>query len=204
MLRRLAGHPALDFVNTIDPREGEHRVEYLHSFGDLTDWAHRAAVLNRSEARQAAQEAARDPAAAARAFARAIALREASYAVFGAVVARRRVPKEAIDELEAAYRQAMAHARLTPEGSGFRWELSKSLDFVRWQIAREAVALLESDQLGRVKRCPGNGDCGWLFLDSTKNTSRRWCSMDGCGNRAKLRRFLSRRRPRSAALRRHP
>jgi predicted RNA-binding Zn ribbon-like protein len=194
MLRRLAGHPALDFVNTIDPREGGHRVEYLRAFGDLIDWAYQTGVLKRSEARRAAQEAADDAAAAARAFARAIALREASYAVFGAVAGRRPAPTDAMDELEAAYRHALTHARLTSKGSRFRWEVGGGLDIVRWRIAREAVALLESARIGRVKRCPGGGDCGWLFLDSSKNASRRWCSMEGCGNRAKLRRFHRRKR----------
>jgi predicted RNA-binding Zn ribbon-like protein len=204
MLRRLAGHTALDFVNTIDPREGEGRVEYLRSYEDLIDWAHGAGVLKRSAARQAAQEAAGDGRAAARALHRAIALREAIYVIFAAVSARRPAPAEAIDELEAAYRQAMAHARLARKASAFHWQLRGGLDIVRWQIARDAIALLESDRVGRIKRCPGGGDCGWLFLDSSKNASRRWCSMEGCGNRSKLRRFHRRqtRSPRRALTRR--
>jgi predicted RNA-binding Zn ribbon-like protein len=194
MLRRLAGHPALDFVNTIDPREGEERVEYLRSFEHLIDWAHRAGVLKKADARLAAREAAGHPAAAARALARAIALREATYAIFAALAGRRAAPAGAIGELEKACREAMAHAHLVRKESGYGWRLGTALDIVRWEIAREAVALLQSDRLGRVKRCPGGGDCGWLFLDSSKNATRRWCSMEGCGNRAKLRRFLERRR----------
>jgi predicted RNA-binding Zn ribbon-like protein len=201
MLRRLGGHAALDFANTVDPREGEARVEYLRSFDDLIDWAHAAGVLKGSAARLAAQEAAGDGRAAARALDRAIVLREAIYAVFAAVVTRRHVPAGAIDELEAAYRQAMAHARLAKKASAFHWQLHGGLDIVRWQMARDAVALLESDRLGRVKRCPGgSGDCGWLFLDRSKNASRRWCSMEGCGNCAKLRRF----RRRQTRAPRHP
>jgi predicted RNA-binding Zn ribbon-like protein len=197
MLRRLAGHPALDFVNTVDPREGEGRVEYLRSFEDLTGWAYGAGVLTQREARQAAAGNGR---AAAGAFDRAIALREALYGIFAAVAARRPAPSGAVDELEAAYRQAMAHARLARSASGFRWQLRGGLDLVRWHIARDAVALLESDRLGRIKRCPGgSGDCGWLFLDRSKNASRRWCSMEGCGNCAKLRRF----RQRHTRARRH-
>jgi predicted RNA-binding Zn ribbon-like protein len=194
MLRRLGGHQVLDFVNTIDPREGDGRVEHLRSFADLIDWAQRAGVLSASAARRARRTGADEPAAAARALARARALREATYAVFAAVVAGRPAPADSIGALEAAYRQAMAHARLARTPSGFSWQLGGSLDEVRWQIAREAVALLQSDRLDRVKRCPGRGDCGWLFLDGSKNASRRWCSMEGCGNRAKLRRFHRRQR----------
>jgi predicted RNA-binding Zn ribbon-like protein len=61
------------------------------------------------------------------------------------------------------------------------------------------VALLESDRLGRVKRCPGSSDCGWLFLDSSKNASRRWCSMAHCGTEAKVRATRARRRAARAA-----
>ena len=192
MLRRLGGHPALDFINTIDPREGERRVEHLRSFGDLIDWAQAAGVLKRAEAREAAQEAAGDERAAARALERAIALREAIHAIFVAFVTRRSPAAGAMDELEAAFQQAMAHARLARKASAFHWQLDGGLDSVRWHLARDAVALLESDRLGRVKRCPGSGDCGWLFLDASKNGSRRWCSMAGCGNCAKLRRFRRR------------
>src|SRR5207247_1519279 len=146
------------------------------------DWAHTGGVLKESAARQVAQEAVGDGRAAARALDRAIALREAIYAIFVAVATRRPAPAGAIDELEAAYRQAMAHARLARKGSAFHWQVHDGLDIVRWHMARDAVALLESDRLGRVKRCPGSSDCGWLFLDRSKNASRRWCSMEGCGN----------------------
>jgi len=189
MLRRLAGHPALDFANTVDPRDGEGRVEYLRSFEGLIDWADQAGVLTKNAARQAVRMAAGEGRAAAHALDRAVALREAIYVIFSAVAAHRPAPADAIGELEAAYRQAMAHASLARKAGAFHWHLSGGLDIVRWQIAREAVALLESDRLDRIKRCPGGGDCGWLFLDSSKNATRRWCSMEGCGNRAKLRRF---------------
>jgi predicted RNA-binding Zn ribbon-like protein len=198
-LRLLAGHQALDFVNTIDPREGTHRLEHLEAYKDLVHWAERAGVLTAAQAHQAARAAARDLRAASRAFHRAVELREAVYAIFGAVAARRPVPSGGMKRLHAAYRDAITHASLIQAGRRFHWHLSGSLDIVRWQIARAAVALLESKILGRVKRCPGSGDCGWLFLDNSKNASRRWCSMEGCGNRAKLRRFLHRRQRRGPA-----
>jgi predicted RNA-binding Zn ribbon-like protein len=193
-LRLLAGHPVLDFVNTIDPREGAHRVEHLEVYEDLVRWARRARVLTVTEAQRAARAAVRDRATASDAFHRAVELREAIYAIFRAVATRRPVPAGEMRQLHAAYRDAIAHANLAPAGRRFQWQSISGLDVVCWHIARSAVALLESDTLDRVKRCPGNGDCGWLFLDSSKNASRCWCSMEGCGNRAKLRRFLTRRK----------
>jgi predicted RNA-binding Zn ribbon-like protein len=194
MLKRLGGHPSLDFINTVDPREGNERTDYLRTFTDAIDWARAAGVLKGGEARQTAAAAADDERAAARAFNRTVALREAMYAIFAAIGARRPIPSQAMDELESAYRDAMAHARFVRRGSAFYWQLSGGLDIIRWRIARGAVALLESDRLGRVKRCPGGGaGCGWLFLDRSKNASRRWCSMEGCGNYAKMRRFRRKR-----------
>jgi predicted RNA-binding Zn ribbon-like protein len=64
-------------------------------------------------------------------------------------------------------------------------------------VARAVADLLTSPRLSRVGRCEGVGNCGWLFLDTTKNRSRRWCSMEGCGSRAKMRRYYARRGARS-------
>jgi len=198
MLRRLGGHPALDFVNTIDPREGDGQVDNLATYADLVEWARQGGIVSNGEGRSIASSARQQPATAARAFARAIRLREAAYAVFAAVAARRPVSSDELHTLESAYHDAAPHAALVRRAARFQWQLPRDLDLVRWRMARAAVALLESDNLGRVKQCPGSGDCGWLFLDHSKNASRRWCSMEGCGNRAKLRRFLTKqRRPRS-------
>ena len=58
---------------------------------------------------------------------------------------------------------------------------------------RSAAELLTSPDLPLVRECAGY-DCGWLFMDTTKNRSRRWCDMATCGNRAKGRRHYERRR----------
>ena len=194
VLRRLGGHPALDFVNTVDPREGDEQIEYPNSFEDLVQWAVRGRLIDAPTARVARTQAARSGSAGAGALTRAMNLREALYAIFGAIAAGRRLPRGAVAELESAWREAMAHAHLTAARPGFRWKLTAALDVVRWQIARDAVALLESDRLDRIKRCPGSQACGWLFLDASRNASRRWCSMDGCGNCAKVRRYVARHR----------
>jgi predicted RNA-binding Zn ribbon-like protein len=65
------------------------------------------------------------------------------------------------------------------------------LDRVLWEAAASAADLLTSPDLARVKTCPGAG-CAWLFLDRSRNGTRRWCDMSVCGNRAKARRHYSR------------
>jgi predicted RNA-binding Zn ribbon-like protein len=66
------------------------------------------------------------------------------------------------------------------------------LDWILNPLIRSAADLLVSDELKRVKRC-GDPACGWLFLDTSRNKSRRWCDMSDCGNRAKASRFYKKK-----------
>jgi predicted RNA-binding Zn ribbon-like protein len=92
---------------------------------------------------------------------------------------------------------AVAHARLTPGEAAFglSWAASDDLDAMLRPIAMAALDLLTGPDLGRVKRCAG---CPWLFVDRSKNASRRWCAMDDCGRHEKIRRYVSRRAARRA------
>jgi predicted RNA-binding Zn ribbon-like protein len=201
-LRLLGHHPVLNFLNTVDPRQGPRRFDYLRSFRDLVDWARYARILNQTEARKIAAATRSDGKVADREFKCAIELREALYRIFSSVAARRRPPLVAVAQLLNAHREAVTHAGLIETGDSFRivWPITSRL--IRWRLAEDAVALLQSDNLRRVKQCPGSNDCGWLFFDTSKNATRRWCSMEGCGNRAKLRRFLSRKKSRARTINR--
>ena len=80
---------------------------------------------------------------------------------------------------------------MAPAGGGYDWSWAgRPDDLARplWPVARSAVELLTLGDLARVRECPGAGDCGWLFYDTSRNGSRRWCSMEGCGSRVKMRR----------------
>ncbi len=82
-------------------------------------------------------------------------------------------------------------------GRGFIWDWQDdpepALDRVLWPIIRSAAQLLIADELSRLKLCDAD-DCGWLFVDGSRNRSRRWCDMSDCGNRAKARRYRERQR----------
>jgi predicted RNA-binding Zn ribbon-like protein len=82
------------------------------------------------------------------------------------------------------------------EAFGWDWSNNEELDRVLWPVVHAAVQLLISGDLERIKRC---GRCSWLFLDATKNRSRRWCSMEGCGTHEKSERFVARRRAKRQA-----
>ncbi len=195
-LRLLGERLCLNFANTVDPRHSDHPREFLATYADLVAWARRADALTQDEGDHLLHEATRRPADATAVFHQARALREAVYTVFSAL-ARGASPAEATvamlnDELSAA----LSHARVAPSGAAFVWaweDNGPALDRMLWPVARSAADLLTSGCLGRVRECPGEDGCGWLFLDTSKNGSRRWCSMEGCGNRSKARRYHARR-----------
>ena len=126
---------------------------------------------------------------------RAIALREALYRLFSQAGSRRRPAREDLGVLQAEVTGALAHFRVAWSPAGFGWEWDQArpgLDRVLWPVAWSAAELLVQGPLERIRECPGQDTCGWLFLDVSKNASRRWCDMRVCGNRAKARRHYER------------
>lgn len=192
-LERVGAHPALDFANTVSWRGRDREVEYLRSYGALLAWCTAARLLSRREAERLDREAARRPRRAAAALKRALTLRETIFRV-GRAVARGAVPPaDAAARLHAARIDALAGARLVPTGRG-PWEptwpaAQRNLDRPWWPLAIASAALLERPSAHPLGICP---DCSWLFLDQSRNRSRRWCSSGDCGNRARGRRFRAR------------
>jgi predicted RNA-binding Zn ribbon-like protein len=92
---------------------------------------------------------------------------------------------------------ALSHARLEPGDDVYRWHWGGD-DLRRpiWPLAHAPIELLTEGPLDLLKMC---GACRWLFIDQSKNRSRRWCSMEVCGTSAKKRRYVERRRRRARA-----
>jgi len=195
------GSLALDFANTLDWRLREPPVELLKSFADLLRWSVTAAVLPPRVARRLQGWEAAHSRPAARALAEAVAVREAIAQIFQAVARGDEVPPQSLARLDDAIRRACVVRSLLPEGRGVRWEWREAergemaLDAARpcMAVALDAARLLTSPERDRVRQC-GDAKCGWLFLDTSRNRSRRWCTMEGCGNRNKARRFQDRQR----------
>ncbi len=191
-----AGRLCLDFANTVRSRPSSDRLDLIGSYEDLLGWARQATILTPGEAAVLTDTARQRPRAASDALAQARLLRESTYAVFSARAAGLPAPPTDLQTLNRAIARAMARGGLTPAGARFEWGWPDSvpgLDRVSWWVARSAAELLTSPHLTFVREC-ASYDCGWLFMDSTKNRSRRWCDMRVCGNRAKSRRHYERRR----------
>lgn len=195
-VKLIGGRLSLDFANTVDWRTSDHPQQWLMSYSGLVAWSRHAGILTDHEAQRLLQEATRRPVDATAILERAITLREAIYRIFSAI--SHGVPPQAadFDILNAELSEALARSRVVPTADGFAWDwvgAGDTLDRMLWAVVRDAADLLTSDDMNRVRECAGDG-CGWLFLDMSRNRSRRWCAMEGCGNRAKARRFYKRRR----------
>lgn len=191
-----AGRLCLDFANTVRARPSSDRLDMIGTYDDLLGWARQATILTPGEAAALADVARHGVRATADALGQARALRESIYAVFSGRAAGLPAPPADLQTLNRAIGRAMAHGGLTPAGTRFEWgwpDSAPGLDRVSWWVARSAAELLTSPDLTFVREC-ASYDCGWLFMDTTKNRSRRWCDMRVCGNRAKSRRHYERRR----------
>ena len=198
-LSLIGGRLCLDFANTVGSHAGEHPNEYLRSYRDLVAWGRHAGILTGAEERRLLEAAAGRPDEAGVVLDRAIVLREAIYRIFSAVAARRAPDDADLGTLNAALARALAHARIVPAGAGFAWAWRDEegvLDRMLWPVARSAAELLTGGELDRVREC-ANDACGWLFVDLSRNRSRRWCDMRDCGNRAKAHRHYERVRQRA-------
>jgi len=200
----VAGSVALDFANTLGGMHTAPTHEHLVEYKDLVEFARSAATVSRPEARRLTDEAGRQPVRAAAVLRRAIVLREAVWRVFDAFAKSRRADPADFAAIQEEELAALKHARFAQSGSDVAslWSDELLLDRPLWDIARSAADLLRSRQdLARVREC-GSETCEWLFIDRSRNHSRRWCDMNDCGNVAKVRRFRQRQRaPKRKAIR---
>ena len=192
-----AGHAVLDFVNSLDHRfRKEGPKDWLAGYGDLLRLVEETGIVAPAQARRLAQAVRPDQ--GARALLSARELREAIAGIGYAMVDGRAPNPGDVRVLERHFHNASQHRELSwhrprkDEGAGLEWAwggFETDAQFPVWVLAGAAVELLAS---GRMIKACGADNCRWLFLDTSKNHTRRWCSMSVCGNRAKARRFQAR------------
>lgn len=189
-------HLCLDFTNTIHDRANDRPRELLTNYSDLVAWGQQAQIVTDGEVQGLLKEAERHPDEALRTLERAIAVREAIFRIFRALAEDEKPAEGDLDILNKALAETMSNACIVLEGNGFTWDWAdreNRLERVFWPVVRSAADLLTSEELDAVRICAAE-DCNWLFLDTSKNHSRRWCDMKTCGNRAKVRRHYERRK----------
>jgi len=193
----LGGHLSLDFANTADWHASDRPEELLTSYAAIVSWSRQAEVLTDKQAKRLLREAANRPDEALAVLKRAIALREAIYKIFAAVAHEQSPQAADLATLNSALSEVLAHLQIAPTETGYGWQWTgeeDALDRPLWPITRLAADLLTSDEAQRVGQCADDRGCGWLFLDTSRNHTRRWCSIEDCGNRAKAHRHYERKR----------
>ncbi|MGC9948314.1 MAG: ABATE domain-containing protein [Bryobacteraceae bacterium] len=192
----IGGRLCLDFVNTVGGRDGTGAAirDKIANYQDLLAWSVLAGV-DRRRAGGLARLAAREAQKADRVLARAIRLREALYRIFKCAAEGRRPVEADAEVLRNELSLSRNHQRLEAGAGGFRWTFPRkpsALDSILWPVPLSAAELLTSGDLAQVRQC-GGAECGWMFLDTSRNHRRQWCDMRDCGNRAKVRRFRGKR-----------
>ncbi len=193
-LALIGGELAFDFTNTSSGRGWPTHQEHLRTAQNVVDWAQHAKLLGPEDSEWLRIAVGADPKLQAQMLARALGLRESIYAIAVEIAAGRAPPKEHVDKLAQTHAACIACAKLTLIEGRYFWSWipkESAIEAVLGPIALSALATLTQADLSRVKQCQGD-KCGWLFFDTTKNKSRRWCEMEVCGNRAKQRRHSAR------------
>jgi predicted RNA-binding Zn ribbon-like protein len=189
-LKLVGGWPCLDFVNTVSCRNSDRESDVLTSYPNLISWSQHAKILTEDEARRLLREAALHRPDAEITLERAITMREALYHIFSAIIHHRTPSTVDIDKLNTEMSTAMTHIRLKPARPTSSWIRTFEdirLDKMLWSVIQSATELLTSDKLDRIRECQGK-NCGWLFLDNSRNRTRKWCDMKDCGNIVKAQR----------------
>src|SRR5919108_322350 len=190
------GALCLDFCNSGQGVRGSSKEEWITGYGDLVDWLKAAQAIGPAQAAKLHAAAERAPQKAREVWTRAIELREALARVLLARTEGKKPLAADLKTIDGEYARSAPFARLAPTDEGFVWSLDPSAeapDAALRPIVESAAALMTSERLARLRRC-GNATCYWLFIDETRNCSRRWCEMASCGNVMKVRRHRARQR----------
>jgi predicted RNA-binding Zn ribbon-like protein len=190
----IAGALCLEFANTIHNSRAGDKEEELHAIFDLLQWAKEAGLLSSADHDRLAAHYSRNSREAAAALTKAITIRDLLLAIFAGIANGRSVSSQRLSELNSVLAQTPGLLRVHKNPDRIETEWTSATDGpqqVLFAVLTSAAELLASDRLGRIREC-ASADCTWLFVDESRNRSRRWCDMSACGNRMKARRHYQR------------
>lgn len=191
-----AGKLPLDFANTVEWHASVLPDDHLENYSDLVAWSQEAGLLSEAETKSLLVKAKHHQREASKAFRRAIEMREIIYRIFSAIAAREEPKTQDLSKFSRALGNTLKKSAIsyTPKGFVWTWQTNDiSFDRTLWPIIQETANLLTSKEISRVGECADERGCGYLFYDTSRNHSRRWCSMENCGNRAKAQRHYQRK-----------
>jgi predicted RNA-binding Zn ribbon-like protein len=191
-----SGNLVLDFANTAEFHASDHPSEMLGTYTDLISWSAEAGLLTRDEQQVMLTKAKKDPKSASNAYLKALEFREVIYRILSAIAGGKNPEQDDLLIFNRTLVDALKNTQISPNESGFQWNWQNreaSFESMLWPLARESANLITSQEIERVGECADDRGCGYLFIDNSRNHSRRWCNMDSCGNRAKAQRHYKRK-----------
>jgi predicted RNA-binding Zn ribbon-like protein len=191
---KLSNEQCIDFVTSRHWVGGTPADDLFTSYTHLVEWCRHIGILTEQESKQQISLSRTRGKEADLVVEKAIQLRESVYRIFSACSHRDAPSAQDLDILNRELSIALSHIQISNPSRKFSWSWSKKdapLEWILWPVSRSAGELLTSTRLQRVRQC---SECRWLFMDSSRNASRRWCTMKICGNRAKARRYYARHR----------
>lgn len=194
----LGGVACLDFTNSIEfRRDGQIVNDFLEDGEGVVRWLRRRELLSERAARDLLKGAGIPGEEFNRFFLKARSLRETIYTIFAAVARDSTVPASALGELNDWIRKAFSHREIRHASGTFEWQWEErkrtALTPLLYPLVESAASLLTANKQSAIRECMGD-DCGWLFVDTSKNGRRCWCDMKDCGNKAKAHRFYIKNR----------
>ena len=184
----------LKFADTVDWRTSNHAKDLLVTYTDLVNWSQRRGIIDNQEAKRLLETASKETATSEEILERAKTLREAIYRMFSGVAHGRRADAADVKILNEYLGKAMARmeVKITDAGYSLGWCRDEFADKMLYPVAKSAAELLTSEHLDRVRECANEEEgCGSMFIDYSKSHTKRWCSMDTCGNKYKSRTYYA-------------
>lgn len=192
----VGGEISIDFINTVHRYDKEEEADELKDYKILLDWLLLSETINTDQYKKFKSAAKNNPEKAEHALKKAQEIRRALFKVLLSHAHKDKVDQKNLDILGEFWKEAHAHATFISknEGGSWKFEIDKTdLMSVIYPIIDNAVILLQSKDVGKIRLCESS-NCTWLFLDRSKNHSRRWCQMEICGNREKAKRHYNKQK----------
>lgn len=191
----VGGNSALDLVNTVSGWSADPE-DWVPDIASFLVWARTCSLVDPGGQSAAVRRAKESPAAAERVLASVKELRFALWRIVSSLQRGKAADTSDLAVIDEWRRRLALSEEVTAQRNkiyvAIKGEVS-ALELPGLRVIRAALDLLREFPVGRVKTCPAH-DCGWKFVDQSKNRSRRWCDMEVCGNLAKTRRYRSRNR----------
>ncbi|MBS0029684.1 CGNR zinc finger domain-containing protein [Chitinophaga sp. 22321] len=189
-LRLDGGVLCLDFINTIDNRKKISTCDYLNNFKELLQWYAHTGALSPKIIHTLERLAKDYPQKAAIVFEKSIVLRELLHRLFAAFMSGKNPVATDLVQFNSYIGEAYANIEMAWQaGTGKLHFNAPALEQVYWWLVKSAAELYTSASPAQIKECPA---CGWIFMDKSRNGSRKWCSMSTCGDVDKVTRNYQR------------